>query len=485
MGNVNSNVKFTFFDNRTYEYVKGFKRELGQARKFEGNPIIEPELPHEFKRVHFYGTALYDEDEKLYKTWYSSHFYGPAFGESDSKAYAYLNYAYSQDGIRFIKPELDVVPGTNIVLDNEHKTHGPSVILDYAEKDPSKRYKLAMSPYTKGCSIFLYASPDGIHWTPIFEKPVIEVVSDCHTGFYRDPESGMYRLSFRTRCPDRRVWVAESSDLVSWSKPILAVEPDQLDECGTQFYGMQMTPYGAYTIGTISMYDTYDYRIDPGFNKMAGTMDIQLAYSRDGFGWHRCMQGKKLVPLGAEGEWDSKCIMPSTNVIYRPDRMEMYYSAISIDHSGFGLLPYEEVPKECIGLAALRPDGFVYLHATRDWCELMTRPFAVEKGELYINASAANGSVKVEACDLNGLAIEGYSFDDCVPFTGDGIAAKVEWKGNPDLNRIERQAIRVKIRAVNADLYSFFFPHEEDIGVYWCFKEVSCLNPLKFDIGNG
>ncbi|NHN32764.1 hypothetical protein [Paenibacillus agricola] len=482
MGNLSNNVKFTFFDNRTYEYMFGFKRELGQAKKYEGNPILEAELPHEFKRVHYYGTAIYDEDELIYKTWYSTHYYGPAFGESDPQAYAYLNYAYSNDGIHYIKPELDIVPGTNIVLDDDHKTHGPTVIKDYLEKDPDKRYKLAMSPYTKGCSIFLYASPDGLHWKPIFDKPVIEVYSDCHTGFYRDPESGMYRLSFRTRCPDRRVWVSESSNLSNWTKPILAIEPDQLDSCNTQFYGMQMTPYGAYTMGVISMYDTYNYEVDPKFNKMAGTMDIQLAYSRDGFCWHRAMQGRKMIALGAEEEWDSKCIMPSSTIIYRPERMLFYYSAAPVDHSGFSLIPYEEIPKESIGLATLRPDGFVYLQATHDWCELMTRPFAVENPELYINAAASDGIVKVAVCTTSGKAIEGFSFDDCVPFSGDSTAVKVQWKGNPNFGKLEREVIRIKIRAMNANVYSFFFPHGEDVGEYWKFKEVSCLNPLKFDI---
>lgn len=482
MGNVSKNMKFTFFDNWTYEYIHGFRRELGQAEKFEGNPIIRPELPHEFKRLHYYGTALYDDNDKLYKTWYSSHYYGPAFGEADTRAYSYLNYAYSKDGIQFTKPELDIVPGTNIVLDNDQKTHGPAIILDDMEPDPDKRFKLAMSPYTKGCNIFLYASPDGIHWKPLFDKPVLNVTSDCHTGFYRDPVSGMYRISFRTRCPDRRVWVAESADLVNWTKPVLALEPDQLDPCNTQFYGMQMTPYGAYTMGLISMYDVYDYKADPNPNKMAGTMDIQLAYSRDGFCWHRGMQGKKLIALGAEGEWDSTCIMPSSTIIYRPDRMELYYSAVPFDHSGFGRIPYEQVAEECIGLATMRPDSFVYMKASRDYCELMTRPFAIENGELYINAAAVSGYVKVEICDTKGVPIEGFSFNDNVPFTSDSIAHKVQWNGNPDLRSIERKVIRVRVRALNASLYSLFFPQGEDIEQYWKFREISCLSPLKYDM---
>lgn len=41
--------------------------------------------------------------------------------------------------------------------------------------------------------------------------------------------------------------------------------------------------------------------------------------------------------------------------------------------------------------------------------------------------------------------------------------AKVQWIGNPDLSKIERQVIRIQIRALHAELYSFFFPHGQDI----------------------
>jgi len=485
MGEESRNVKFMFFDNRTYEYIRGFRRELGRAHKYEGNPVIKPELPHEFKRVHYYGTALYDEKDRKYKTWYSTHYYGPALKENDAKAYAYLVYAESEDGVAFAKPALDVVPGTNIVLDNDKKTHGPSVLIDDADPDPERRFKLAMSPYTADCRICLYASPDGIHWKPMFDEPVLDVRSDCHIGFCRHPDTGAYRLSFRTRVPDRRVWVSESEDLLHWTKPALAVEPDQSDPCHTQMYGMQMTPYGSYTIGLLSMYDTYDYTVDPGYAKMAGTMDIQLAYSRDGFCWHRCMQGSKLVPLGADGQWDAKCVMPSTTVICRPERMELYYSAAPIDHSGFGTIPYAELPPECIGLATLRPDGFVLLTAGSEGGELMTRPFAVSDGSLYLNASAADGGfVAAEVADLEGRVIEGFAFDDCVPFVGDGAAARIRWRGDPDPSRIERRPIRVKLRAADAEVYSFFFPHGEDPARYWTFKEISCLDPMKYDIAD-
>lgn len=476
-------VKFLFFDNRPFEYIRSFNRRLGQPKKYEGNPVIVPELPHEFKRVHYYGTALFDKTDNLFKTWYSTHYYEPGISEGNrAKAYAYLNYAYSSDGVNWVKPQLDVVPGTNIVMDNDKGTHGPTIIIDELDPDPAKRFKLAMAPYVNKCGITIFTSPDGVHWNPFNSgKAVLEVTSDCHIGFYRDPNTAHYRVSFRTRVPDRRVWISESTDLLNWSRPVLAIEPGPGDPCGTQFYGMQMTPYGAYIMGWISMYDTFDYTVYPDYKKMAGTMDVQLAYSRDGFGWHRCFQGQKFIPYGGPDDWDAQCVMPSSTAIYLPDGIYYYYSGTPFDHSGPITIPYSEIGKECIGVAKLRPDGFVEIEAGEEVCELMTRPFMVESGDFYLNASACGGYVKAEICDTTGKAIEGFSFTECNPCSADSMAYKITWKGNPDFSLIEHQVIRLKIRARNAKIYSAFFPNGENPSEYWRFKEISCLNP-KYDI---
>jgi len=476
---MNQPLKFLFFDDRPYENVRGFERRLGQPEKHPANPLLRPELAHEFKRLHYYGTARFDGRDGLFRTWYSTHYYAPGIHESDKgSAFSYLCLATSRDGIRWEKPALDVVAGTNIVLDNDIGVHGPSVLIDEADPDPAARFKLAMAPYRNGNGVTIHLSPDGIHWRPFHDgKPVIDVRSDCHIGFYRDPATLLYRASFRTGVPDRRVWGSESADLLHWSRPVMVLEPDQNDPCGTQMYGMQMTPYGSFTLGWISMYETSDYTEDPDYRKMAGTMDVQLAYSRDGFCWHRACQGRKFIPVGGPGEWDSGCLMPSSTAVYRPDRVLFYYSASPYGHSGPLKIPYESIGPECIGLASLRPDGFVELAAGEDAAELMTRPFMVTDGRLFLNAEAAEGSVAAEICDTKGKAIPGFSFADCVSFHGNARAHEVRWKGEPDLHGIERTVIRLKLRARRAHLYSALFRNDGDPAAYWGFKEISCLNP--------
>lgn len=104
------------------------------------------------------------------------------------------------------------------------------------------------------------------------------------------------------------------------------------------------------------------------------------------------------------------------------------------------------------------------------------------KGEVYTNASALGGSVTLEFCDTSEQVNEGFSCSHYVLFTDDCITAKVEWKGKPDLGRLERKVIRVKVRARNAKLYSFFFPKGSIWAGIGSSTEISCLDPLQFDL---
>ena len=179
--------------------------------------------------------------------WYSTH----GLQQTD----AYLCYAISDDGYHWTRPELDVVPGTNIVLDREERTHGPSVLFDPDDPDSARRFKLLMRPGGIP-AIYAYCSPGGIHWQKVREEPVIRADSDCHIGLYRDPRTGLYQASHRADCPDRRVWRTESEDFLHWRRSVLSLEPAIEDPPQTQIYGMQMSLYGSFVMGWVSMFNT-------------------------------------------------------------------------------------------------------------------------------------------------------------------------------------------------------------------------------------
>ena len=98
--------------------------------------------------------------------------------------------AVSKDGIRWEKPEFDVVPGTNIVMKHARRDSS-TVWLDLDDPDPKRRYKaLVFAKVSPGRGLDLRVSPDGIHWS----KPIAHSknIGDRTTFFYN---------------PFRKVWV--------------------------------------------------------------------------------------------------------------------------------------------------------------------------------------------------------------------------------------------------------------------------------------
>lgn len=456
--------KFMFLDDWPYEYARGFKRKQGKPVKYGKNPILKPEMPHEFGRTSLYGTVYYDKDIKKFKMWY------PVFSGGNITT-AYLCYAQSDDGYNWKKPMLDIVKGTNIVLDKEHDVRGQTIIHDMEDKDPERRYKLLVRPgHTPAvCS---YISADGIHWK-LLDKNAIDANSDSHLGLIRHPETGIYMATMRKIKGDRRVWLSTSVDFMEWTEPVLVKELDITQSMQTQIYGMQISYYGAYILGCVSYYNTFEDDLE-GWGKMEGTMDIGFAYSRGGYCWHENFVHDRFIPLGEKGSWDCGMISPSSHPLLLKDEIRFYYAGMPYQHKP----PYSKDVLQCIGVASLRPDGFVYLEAGEETAELFTRIFAIKNAGFQINADASKGEVTVEICSGNGNALKGFEMENFIPIKKDGCNISLEWKNNPDISILINTELRFKVRARNASIYSITMLNGEENPEYWKFREIDYADIL-------
>ena len=113
-----------------------------------GSPVAASELS---MAVAYSGGVWWDPSVSLYKAWYGC---GPTGRQC---------YAFSVDGLHWEKPALDVVPGTNIVLNET--ADSTTVWLDLDEVNPAARYKMAavLARHQYQCYTILL-SGDGIHW---------------------------------------------------------------------------------------------------------------------------------------------------------------------------------------------------------------------------------------------------------------------------------------------------------------------------------
>src|SRR5262249_339908 len=112
------------------------KRTYHVPQPHANNPVLRPDQPWEKKgrgpmAMVFSDGVWLEPKDKLFKMWYMG-------GYCLSTC-----YAFSEDGVRWTKPKLDVRKGTNIVqLEFRDST---TVWLDLEEKDPKRRYKLFRS----------------------------------------------------------------------------------------------------------------------------------------------------------------------------------------------------------------------------------------------------------------------------------------------------------------------------------------------------
>ncbi|WP_428236162.1 hypothetical protein [Gracilimonas sp.] len=140
--------------------------------------------------------------DSIWHLWYETF-------NSDSKLYdnpsfnTFMNYAYSKDGINWIKPKLNIQEyfelDNNIIHFNNFEEnkglHGFSVFYDI-EARYDERFKIVYLKYDVEKSIsYLYGavSSDGLNWKA--ERPLMNIHSDTQTTLFY--HNGKYRLYYR------------------------------------------------------------------------------------------------------------------------------------------------------------------------------------------------------------------------------------------------------------------------------------------------
>lgn len=507
--------KQLFIDDHIVEDRVYVAKELHQAKKYEGNPILEADRPWELGTVGGWIESLfieYDDFEKIYKMWYMAaptsenntkyiegrevekidtdysqrHLrHGPTYADQwpeladiqpeNSALDKHCCMAVSKDLINWEKPSLGVVEykGSydNNICKQDYDRHGTLMVFkDSTETDPQKRFKGIIQDWERACYVPEY-SPDGIHWTADFENPFTPnsgIRDDAHPPYY-DPQLEKYVWI-------RRVWdkgtgefggkrvvaVARSDDFHQWS-PVehIIMKADEIDDAfarnlgchHAELYGMDgYWPYEGIWLGFVHPYYALREEPRPG-EGWVGPIDMQLAFSRDGFYWSRAFDRTPLIPRGEIGEWDY-------GMVYREARPHIVGDEIWIHYNGWRDLhgpPFlDKGETGAIGLAKLRLDGFVSLNGFEHGGLLTTIPILFEGTNLEINADASKGWIAVEFLE-NGNPVAGFTKDDCDVMDKDSVSHILSWKGNRDFAGLNGRTIQLRFYLKAADLYSFRF----------------------------
>jgi len=462
--------RYLLLDSRIIDNTENAELTLGAVNKNPRNPLFMEDQPWEPRYDNVYANVIYDEQEKIYKCWYSPFIIDERTSETppekrnpESQNYMRARpnhremgvcYAISKDGIHWKKPEVGLVEfkgskKNNLLLRGEdmrgmfYGPHGAGVFKDMHESDLARRYKI----FARAERMAVVFSPDGVHWDEPVACPEIQAPGDTHNNAFWDPASGKYIGITRLKTSDnvRLVGRTESSDFVSWTKSEVVFQgvSDQL-----QTHDMVVFPAGGVYIGLLGIMDFP--RKGSNYNVK---QHVELAWSPDTITWHRIKEGTPFIghSPGANEEYgkmpyDWGTIFASAP-IFLDDEVRIYYGACD--------WYFFDWRKGYLALATLRPDGWAgYAPVADDKPAFVaTRPITCSGDKLQLSADIqSNGFVTVTLLDK-----ENRKLAESKPVKDTVTDAGVKWKKGFSVKNVKGKDVRLKFELKNAKLYSFGF----------------------------
>ena len=438
--------------------------ELRLQRPVDRGPVLKFDAPWE-GRFCAYVTVIRAPDRfQMY--------YRGMDGGKDTDAGQVTCYAESADGITWTKPKLDLFPigeygQTNIVLAHATPvTHNFCPFLDARPGvKPDERYKAVGGYHQAG--LVAYASPDGIRWHKMVDKPVLtreqvskSFVFDSQNVPFWSQAEGKYLLYYRVyKDKKRRIARVESDDFLSWSNPMLMEyeRDDGRPAPVEEMYTNQTHPYFRAPhiyIGTAARFminrqvlttqQAEAIHVDPKF--FHDTSDAVLLTSRGGNTYQRTFMSAFIAPGIGPENWVSRTNYPALNVVPTgPSEMSVFVN------QNYGQ------PTSHLRRYTMRLDGFASVHAEYDGGEMVTRPLKFAGSLLFLNfATSAAGGIRVEVQDEAGKPVPGFALADCRELIGNEIERAVTW-GGASIASLAGRDVRLRFVMRDADLFALRF----------------------------
>ncbi len=442
--------KQLFFDDQKLLLRDNLKREYGR-------PEVIPESVYRDAR-EIQVTSMWKAPDGKYHLFY---FGVPA--EDDPEALENFEpggvvlAAISDDGIHF-KPR-------NTALEAGIKNPKcPNQVIDYfdgefcslfvdekAEK-ADERLKILIADHDNdNCHLCcdVYVSGDGIHWRKKAESCWNSFGAECGMACY-NPIRRKYLIATRPDGGDRRIAINETSDWLNFSETMLCMQCDSSDPVLTELYGMAPFYYDGMMISFLWIYttDTTQHRTKFQGGRITG----QLAYSFNGIHWQRSLREDFI-----SGKNDTEILGYENNMVYANEMHRdkngdiLILTHASKGEHGAGFRTKGACASQ---IYKLREDGFITLK-TEDESKpslICTRDNLWKGGELSINIACKNATVALY--DRDNTLYDGYSHEDCIPFSGDSKKWIPAWKDSKTLDMLKNEIVQIEIKFEDGTLYS-------------------------------
>ena len=361
-------------------------------------------------------------------------------------------YAESKDGIHWTKPNLGLFEfngskKNNIVFDGI----GTHCFVAFKDNNPNclpeARYKgIARGRPTGKKGLYVFQSPDGIHWKLIQNKPVItEGAFDSQNLAFWNAHTKQYREYHRTFVNGKRaIMTGTSKDFVNWTKPVLLEYQKGIP--AQHLYTNAVQPYSRAPHLLVGFPTRY-------LPDQGSRVEPTLMISRDGQRFHRWLEPviPESAPKDRKGNRSNYMTWGLVEIPDRPNHLSV-----------FATEAYYTGPDTRVRRFEYRKDGFVSLRGGAKGGLLITKPIALGRlaERLTLNFKTNNdGQVRVSLFRPKGIAIPGYTLAACKPLTGDHLNHTVSWESGSDISALRRKhpVVQVSIEVKNADVFSLQF----------------------------
>eukprot|EP00913_Durusdinium_trenchii_P028501 g26729.t1 len=468
-------------------YRAGTKRVFHPAKLNPTNPVIREDKPWEMA-IGWTSIIRHPKTGK-YQLWYQA--YG---GHRDPRKShkCVVCLAESKDGIHFTKPDYGLhdfdgrrfglkgkFKKTNIVLLGNNgygDRYANSVLYEPHEPDPSKRYKMLYTDFSKDKSgrewpgFHAAFSPDGIHWKnaaanplnrtayggrglqpPLATEDVYVERFDQRKDFLRKTWKIPLSMSDAADVffdPVRRKYVVygkawlngpagglawkhamarvESDDFLSWSKPQLVCSPDDHDPPNTEFHTSPVFYHkGCY----FCLNQILSSRGEANGTK-ADAMSIELMISRDGIRWERPFRSTPFIDAGQQA-FSNGGIFTNATPIILDNAIRFYYGGYNSGAIGGGKKLTDPSQQSGVGFSSIVLDRFAGIRPVavsaqstlrrplKNIGQVTLKPLDL-KGirEITINGNATKGTIAVEILNADGYRMPGFTKAHAKPIKG-------------------------------------------------------------------
>jgi hypothetical protein len=222
----------------------------------------------------------------------------------------------------------------------------------------------------------------------------------------------------------------------------------------TQLYNLDAVAYESLMLGVFGILRGPTSSAYWDKHKAVKLIDLELAYSRDGFHWHRPDHTPFLASTRKDGDWDRGYLHSGVGICtVVGDRLYFYYSGWSGISPQKGRSTYAG---GATGVAFLRRDGFASLDAGEAPGAVTTKAVVFNGKHLFVNLDAPRGELRAEVLDEQGRVIAPFSAEDCEPVSCDRTRQHVTWKGSTDLSALRGRRVKFRFHLRQGRLYAFW-----------------------------